>query len=471
MRSSFGALNTANMALVAQQVAVDTTSHNIANANTPGFTRQNAVLETTDPFTVPAFNRSPAAGQIGTGAQAATIRRLRDAFVDGQIRQQTGSLGEQQAMKDVMEQIEVVVNEPSDAGINSMMSRFFNAWQAVTNKPDDRAIRSSLTVEAINFVTLIKRNKGQLEQVGADINRQLELQTDQINSLATRIADLNAQIGQVQGVGQQPNDLRDQRDLLVDALSDLVHVSQAENPNGTINLFVGSRALVLANDALTLTTGVNGAGNTTVLWAADGAAAGLGNGKMQGLITVRDGLLRDQIDDLDTLAANLITQVNAVHATGFGLLDTSAIPPVRPFFTGTDATDIAIFNGIVDDPGNIAASDNPGEPGNNRKAMVIARMRDTMTMNGGTATFHTYYQSMVAELGTASRQAAHGVENQQALVTMLNQRKQAVAGVNLDEEATNLIKYQHAYQAAARVVTTVDDMLDRIINRMGRVGL
>jgi flagellar hook-associated protein 1 len=469
MRSTFGGLNTANLALIAQQLAVDTTSHNIANANTPGFSRQSVQLETTSPLFVPTINRSPTAGQLGTGVQAATIERLRDTFIDGQLRQQSGGLGEQRAMRDVMEQIEVVLNEPSDSNVNATMSRFFNAWQAVTNRPDDLAVRSMVTVEATALADTIKRNREQLGQIGTDLNQRVGLNVERVNSLAEQVARLNDQIAQVRGSGQQPNDLSDQRDMLIDQLGELVQVSLAENPNGAVNLFINSRALVIGGDAMALTTDLNAAGDTIVEWAGDGAPVGLGSGTIQGLITVRDGLLKDQIAGLDDLAAAFIAEVNAIHVTGYGLTDTVA--PNRAFFSGGDAATIGVNNDILADPGAIAAAARPGEPGDNRKALAIIGVQNRMTMSGATATFQTFFQANVAALGAATRKATTATENQQALVTMLARRKEAVAGVNLDEEAMNLIKYQHAYQAAARVVTTIDEMLDRIINGMGRVGL
>lgn len=469
MRSSFGSLNTAVLGLAAQQLAVDTTGHNIANANTPGFSRQDAVMQAADPFTTPTFNRSPTAGQLGTGVQVTTIRRMRDAFLDTQIRQQTASMGEQQITRDAIEQIEVVFNEPAASGLAAMMSRFFNSWQALANRPEDAAVRAALVEEAGNFTAMIQRNSAQLVQIRVDLNEQIRLKTEEVNSLAGRIAEINAQISQVQGVGQQPNNLRDQRDLLVDQLSKLTNVSAVENPNGSINLFISSRALVLGNDAMLLTNGLDAGGDTTVLWQGDNASVSLNSGEIRGLATVRDTTLQAQQASLDALAAAIIGQVNAIHSTGYGPNDAAA--PNRAFFTGVDATTIAIDPAVAADPGLVATAAAAGQPGDNSKALAIAKLRDDLTMSGGTATFHTYYQSVTASLGTTARKAATGAENQRLLVDMLTRRKQSVAGVNLDEEATNLLQYQHAYQAASRVVTAVDEMLDQIINRMGRVGL
>lgn len=469
MRSTFGSLNVASLALAAQQVAIDTTGHNIANANTPGFSRQDAIFQTTDPYTVPAFNRSATAGQLGAGVQVTEIRRLRDAFLDSQIRLQNAGLGQQEIERDTIEQIEVVFNEPADSGFSTTLSRLFNAWQAVSNKPEDLALRSALVEEARNFAATAQRNDSQFTQIRADINQEIQLRTDQINSLGQRIAGLNAQIGQVEGVGQQPNDLRDQRDLLVDELSKMVQVSSVENPNGSINLFIGSRALVLGNDTLALANGVDGAGNATVVWQSDGAAVALNGGELQGLVNVRDTTLAGQQAAFNTLIGGIITQVNAVHSTGYGLND--AVAPNRAFFSGATAADIAVNSAILADPSLVAAAGGPNQPGDNSKALAIAQLRDALTMNGGTATFHRAYQSITATLGAAGQQATTGAQNQQALIDLLTRRQQSASGVSLDEEATNLIKYQRAYQAAARVVTTVDDMLDRVINSMGRVGL
>jgi flagellar hook-associated protein 1 FlgK len=469
MRSTFRTLNAATLGLAAQQVAIETTSHNIANANTPGFSRQDVILRTTDPYTVPTASGLATTGQVGTGVEVTAIRRLRDLFLDGQIRLQNGKQGEQQAIRDALKQIEVIFNEPSTSGMATMLSRFFNAWQEVANKPEDRAIRAALVEEARNFAATAQRNNAQLTQIRTDINQQIQLKTAEVNSIAGRIAALNAQISQVEGVGQQPNDLRDQRDLLLDQLSKLVQISQATNANGSVNVFIGSSALVLGNDALLLTNGTNSNGDTTVLWASTGAAVTLNSGELQGLITARDGTLADQQTAFNLLISTIITEVNALHATGYGLTDTVA--PNRAFFSGADASTIAVNPAVAADPGLVAAAAAANLPGDNSIALAIAKLRDGLTMSSNTATFHMFYQSITSTLGTAARQAGTAAENQRALVNLLIQRKQSVAGVNLDEEATNLIKYQHAYQAAARVVSAVDEMLDRIINGMGRVGL
>lgn len=469
MRSTFRTLNTATLGLAAQQVAVETVSHNIANANTPGFSRQDVTFQTTAPYSVPTLHGMATAGQVGTGVVVSSIRRLRDTFLDGQIRLQTAGQGEQEITRDTLEQIEVVFNEPSTSGTATMMSRLFNAWQAVANKPEDTSIRAALVEEARNFAAMAQRNNGQLSQIRTDINQKIQLKTTQINSLGQRIAALNAQIGQVESVGEQPNDLHDQRDVLLDQLGKLAQISQATNANGSVNVFIGSSALVLGNDALTLANGANANGDATVVWAGTGAAVTLNGGEVQGLITVRDGALTDQQADFNTLIGGIITEVNTIHATGYGLSD--AVMPSRKFFNGSDASNISVNPTLVADPGLVAAASTAGTPGDNSKALAIAKLRDKMTLSGNTATFQTFYQTITARLGTLSQKAGAAADNQTALVNLLTRRKQAVAGVNLDDEAANLIKYQRAYQAAARVVSAVDEMLDKVINGMGRVGL
>jgi flagellar hook-associated protein 1 FlgK len=350
-----------------------------------------------------------------------------------------------------------------------MMTRFFNAWQAVANRPEDRAVRTALVEEARSLALTFRQTDQQLEQLRFDINRQLEIKTTQVNDLAQQVATLNAQIGQVEGSGQQANDLRDQRDQLVNRLASLTRVSQSENTNGVINLYVSGRALVLGDVASPMTAALTGGGDVSVQWQSDGATVSLGSGELAGLARVRDTTLAQQRTGLNSLVTTLITEVNALHTTGYGLTDASA--PNRAFFTGTNATTIAVNGTIETTPELLAVAGAPNLPGDNSIGLAIAKLRDGLTMGGGTATFQAYYRSQTATLGTAARQAVTTAQNQQVLVDMLNRRQESFSGVNIDEETTNLIKFQHAYQAAARVITTVDDMLDRVINRMGRVGL
>jgi flagellar hook-associated protein 1 len=466
VRSVFSGLDIAYRALQAQQTAIDVINHNIANANTPGYSRQVAILGTTTPYTIPAMSREVSAGQLGTGVTVTAVQRTRYAFLDYQIRNENQTLGQWQAVSDALGQVEVVLNEPSNSGLNSSLSKFWAAWQDLTNDPQDAGGRGALVEQSDTLAGAIKGRYSQLVSIRKDLDDQIKVQLENVNNLADQVASLNVKIAQVELVGQNANDLRDQRDQVLDELSQVAKVSYSETTDGAVNVFVGSRALVQRNMAEHLTTSMNAEGYSDVVWADNLSAASITDGKIYGLMQARDVELPRFIGDLNNLASQIITQVNNLHRAGFGLDNSTGIN----FFTGTSAADMAVNGVLKTNPQAIAASAAANSPGDNSVALSIARLESALTMNGGTATFAAFYASSVSRLGVNAKKAEIMSTNQQSLVDHLTKERDSQSGVSLDEETVHLIEYQRAYQAAARVVTTVDEMLNTIINGMGLVG-
>ncbi|MCL4533656.1 MAG: flagellar hook-associated protein FlgK [Bacteroidetes bacterium] len=463
---AFSGLDIAYRALQAQQLAIDVVNHNIANVNTPGYSRQTARLGATSPPAVTSVNGDIIGSQMGTGVSVIDISRSRLGFVDYQVRNESQSLGQWEAMRDTLKQVEVVFNEPSDVGINSLMSKFWKAWQDVTNNPGDLGIRRALVEQADSLAIAFNRSYSQLSSIQKDLDRQISLGVDKVNQLGEQIAALNVSIAQAEITGQHANDLRDQRDVLLDDLSHLVRMTYQETPQGAVNVFVGSQALVLADQAnqLRAVTGANGFSN--VIWATDGSAASINDGELAGLQHARDVELPQYISDLQSLAGQLITSVNTIHRTGFGLDNSTNVD----FFSGSDASDIAVSSAVKDAPEKVASAAAADSPGDNSIAVSIANLQRALTMNGGTADFGRFYSSLVSSLGVDAQRGDMMATNQQALVDHLTRQRESISGVSLDEETTHLIEYQRAYEAAARMVTAVDEMLDKLINGTGLVG-
>jgi flagellar hook-associated protein 1 FlgK len=257
----------------------------------------------------------------------------------------------------------------------------------------------------------------------------------------------------------------------MDRLSELVQVSSTENADGSINVLMGAQVLVNGGVGKTDLFTVPNAGNNgfvDVTYGSGGPAATMGNAGIAGRITARDTLVPQYQASLDTIAANLIAATNALHTTGFDVNGN----PGQPFFTGTDAATISVNTAIQANPSLIAASDTAGASGNNEIALAITALRNSMSppLAPGTPTSHTAYNALVAGLGTDNRTARNEVSTQEALVDLLARRRQALSGVSLDEEAANLLRYQRAYEAAARVLSTYDEILDKLINGTGTVG-
>ena len=472
MRPAFLGLEVALRALRANQLALETTSHNIANANTPGYSRQEVEMAASRPYTIPTLAGYPFAGQVGTGVIATAMRRYRDAFTDLQLRQEQRTLGMWNAIKDVVQQVELIFNEPSDSGLNKLLDQFWNTWQDLANEPQSSAVRASVRQQAANLCTVLNHTYQQLYDLQHNQDQQILTKIDEINSIAQQIAALNEEIQKVQVTGNRPNDLMDQRDLLLDRLSTIVNITYHEGDNGITNVFIGSMPLVYDLKANSISAESQG-GVLSLKWTSSGYDVEVTSGELKGILVSRDEVLGGKLEQLDRIAQALYTAVNSAHNAGYGLNGSTGLD----FFSdptpgdAVSARDITLSGEILDSLDNIAASSAADTPGDGSNAAVIAALRWQQMAALDNTTINGYYNGVITELGTYSKAAQDTCANQELLVSHLRQQREALSGVSLDEEAANLIKYERAYQAAARVMTTVDETLDRLINGTGRVGL
>jgi len=396
MGSIWLSLETALRSLLAQQRGIDVTAHNVANVNTPGYSRQDVVLTTTEPYTVPTTDERLSAGQVGTGVKVQTIRRFTDAFLIGQIRSQSQALGQWEVQRDALQHIEVVFNEPSDQGLNAALSQFWSAWQSVATTPQAAAARAALRETARHLTSLLNTTAEQLRALRRDHDQRLITQVQDINDLATQIAQLNLQISKVQALGNRANDLRDRRDLLLDQLARKVNITYAEDiyAPGMVTVHIGGHTLVMGVEASALTTQPNPANENLldVVWA-DGTAAQVSSGEIYGTLQARDQIVPTTLAQLDQVAAGLITNVNAQHRTGYGLNNATGLD----FFTGSSARDIALANAIASDANNIAAASALNAPGDGSNALAIAGLSRELLMNGGTTSLGDFYRQLIAQ--------------------------------------------------------------------------
>ncbi|MFN0073196.1 MAG: flagellar hook-associated protein FlgK [Chloroflexota bacterium] len=462
MTSTFFGLDLALRALHAQQTGLDVTNHNVANANTKGFSRQRVNIVATTPFSEPGLNRAGGPGQIGTGSIADSIERFRDTFLDLQYRTEVGAGAQAQVTRDALEQIEVVLNEPSDTGIANLLQEFYQSWQDLTNDPTEGANRSAVVQQATALAAAFNRASQRMSAIQLDLNGQVAIGVQEINSIVGQIDALNRQIVQVEVTGQNANDHRDRRDALLDELSQKVPITAVENANGSINVSINGHNLVSPGNVDSLITTPTGPGGMLqIRFGSDSVLTSVTTGELKGLIDTRDINLPSYVAQLNTVAANMITAVNALHTTGYGLDNVTG----RAFFTGTDAATIAVNAVIVADPQRVAAAAAANQPGDSSIALAIAQLRTTMTPSSESS-----YAALITTLGVDTRSTQDKATNQDALVQLLERRREDVSGISLDEEATNMVRFQRAYEAAARLMTAFDQMLDTLINRTGIVG-
>jgi flagellar hook-associated protein 1 FlgK len=452
--SSFYGLQTSLRGLLAQQRALDTTGHNIANANTAGYSRQEAVLAATPALQIPAGGTiSGAPAHLGSGVDVQSYRRVRDAFVDLQYRAQNTAQGNWTAQSDALSRAEGALNEPGDQGITSQLASFWNAWSDLANTPEDPAAKQALVEQgqalADSFATVRSRISLVQSQTMAryqDLTRPASGNDPggEIAQAAREIAGLNDAIRRSVTAGDSPNDLLDRRDQVLDTLSGYGQISVTDNGDGSV-------AVSFVDTASASAYGIVDGPN--VQWSGPPASWSPG-GTLGGLLAVGDpatGTLQDYVATLDGVAGSLRDLVNGAYGGTFFQSG-----------PGPAAASLQVAAPIVANPRSIDPG--TGASGSNDLALAVAALRNDSRVDGS-------YQAFVARVGAEVKAATRQQANAQALTNAVEDRRQSVSGVSMDEEMSNLVRFQRGYQASARAMSTMDEMLDVLINRTGRVGL
>jgi flagellar hook-associated protein 1 len=446
--STFFGLETTLRGLLAQQGALDVTSHNIANANTVGYSRQQAVFSSSDPLQVVDGAKLSTLASIGTGVDIQSYSRIRDQFLDLQYRAQNMVLGQQSTTSDAMSQVETTLQEPGSSGLSTQLSKFWSAWSDVANDATSTAGRQALVDQAGTVAETLRSLDSQLTDVANQASAEYTSLTQpggEIDQDAAAIANLNTAIKMAVSSGDKPNDLMDKRDQLLDKLSELGQVSVTDLGNGSIKVNFGDAANPLVDDGtVTWPQTLNNAGPPPT-------SAGGKLGALNDLVKT-GGTIDSLRSDLNGIAKSLATQVNAIHNTGG--------PTGVDFFTvgaaGTEAATIAV---------NVTASTvvASSATGTGDIAAQIANLRGSTT--------DSLYSTFVTRIGSMTQDAQRKESTAPALVNSVDSSRQSTSGVSMDEEMTNMIKFQRAYQASARAMSTMDELLDTLINRTGKVGL
>ncbi len=463
MSDIFGIINTGKVALQTQQTAIGVTGHNIANVNTPGYTRQRVNLAATSTVGIQGV-------PMGTGVDIIEIQRVYDLFINRQLNAGNQELGTWEGLKTGLETVEIYFNEAGGYGLSEAMTAFWNAWQDLCNNPSGYVERISLLSKSSTLSMTFNELYVNLEKSQDNISGGIEGCLQEVNSMAEQVRNLNRQILQNEVNGQQANDLRDQRDLLIKEISKLIDIETVEDTNGNLNIFVGDgHPLVSGVDAWTLTTKPNPDATSPeniIVWQdKDGSTADINDsisgGKVKGMLDARDVYISDYMARLNDLAENFIIRINTQHANGEDLDGNGG----GLFFATPAAGDPAKFMQLViDDPNLIAASSIGGGAGDNTNAIAIVDLQNQLTMGGDAATFDDFYQSLVSDVGNAVKYASTNYDYQQSIVSHMENYKESISGVSTDDEMVNLVKYQHAYEAAARLINTIDEMLEILLS-------
>jgi flagellar hook-associated protein 1 len=636
MGSTFQGIEIGKRGLSAHQQALQTTGHNISNADNKHYARQRVVMNSVDPIYEPAFNRAEVAGQIGQGVKVSTIERIRDNFIDDRIIDSASVKEYWGKRNDYLYQVETVFNEPTGNTLRSMMDQFWSAWEDLSNYPEESAHRAVVQEKATGLGSRMEDVYKKLSFLREQSNREIESKVNHLNTVAENIKNLNERIGKVQALGDAPNDLMDKRDELLQELAGMVDITIGRSDEDELMVFVGQQILVQGRkvEPIALVGNSQNDGFIDLKWASTGEKVLLKQGSLQALVEIRDKVLVEKINAIDSLALNTTDVINEIHKDGFGLNgktnlnffeprtlatntfgevdsdgdgqnDKTAIFRVtgrtsldsdrpigingtlrflkatergeeeilipyskddtlhgviqrinrtetgivaymshdnqlamkattNPFnkkenfmirhledsgellvgltgiLTGSGASgsfdyrkvgEINKFQANAQDisltpmynpssffrmseevrfnPANIAAargkdvggtgdynSPNGHKDGSNA-LLIAAALREKPIMFEYSKTTDDFYNSLISKLGTEAREAKQEYTSQNELMVELENMRQSVMGVNLDEEMANMVQFQQSYNAAARMISTMNDMLDTIINRLG----
>lgn len=439
-------------------VASEVTGENIANVNTPGYSRQRVVLESAPPTTANGF-------PLGTGVKISAIARYYDGLLQKQLVNAQTTQGYDTTKSSVLQQVEPAFNEVSNDGLGAAITNFFGAWQDLTLNPAGSAERQAVLSRTQILTDNFKSVSTTLTDAANTQNDSLVPLTDSINATLKNIATLNGQIKTTELVSGNANETRDQRDQLIRDLSQQIGITATENSDGTtdVNYADGGAALVAGSTSGAFSLDkTNPASFVVQLTPAGGAAAASvapATGQLGATVALRDTIIPGYLAKVDALANTIATQVNMQHKLGF---DQGGVAGVD-FFTGTTAATISLNTAGITGTDKIAASGNSALLGDNSNALALARLQGQKVMSGSTATFGSYFDGLVSTVGLDVQSAKSAEAQDTAFTKQLTTLRESNSGVSLDEELTNMIKYQRSYQASAKLITTATEMMDTVI--------
>ena len=453
----FQGLSTSLTALYASRLALETTGNNIANANTEGYSRQRVEQS---PITNSFVSFHGNSGNVGVGVRVEDIVRLRDQFLETRALAETSRSGELQQMTDTYATIEVSFGEPGENGLQSQLSAFWSSWDDLANNPGDLATRSQVVEQAETLVSSFQQAGSALTTLGTNSLALLKGDVNQINGMAQNITELNRAIRSATNAGESPNTLLDERDLLVNQLSSLIGITVQPTEANSVAILVNGVSLV-RDERVTFLQVDDTASPVVLRWDNDGDASTINDGvqafvsggEVGALMTTLTGTVPQFQGLLDNVAAKLIANVNTLHTAG---RDQNGAVGLA-FFTGTDASTIAVNPAIVANKARVAAAAAGGGTLDAENARAIANLASSLT--GADSD----YRQLVDVLGTASQRAGRQYAIQTDITNAVNASREAVSGVSLDEEMTNMVRYQQAYNAAAKYLTVLNDTMDSLM--------
>ncbi len=461
--STFVGLNNARLALAAQLHSMAVAGQNIANANTAGYSRQVAHHAA---VALPGVGRAGNDAAASAGVRIAAIRRQYDAYLDARLRDLTADKHGIAAQYNVLTRLEELLREPGEATLGTALDDLWTAFAQLTTSPGSISSRQNVLHKAQNVVDSFRETATEMAALRTEVGERAAFSVQQVNALVQSLAEMNRSLACAAATGSgatAPNALLDERDALVRELAQFVQVHVAEQAHGAVKLTVGGRTLLEGDAAQQLKLAKDADGKLVLDLNAAAIADDLVGGALGGELQAHNRDLPQYQQQLDDFAFNVITQMNGLHSAGYDAQGN----PGGDFFIGTSAGDIELAAGIKDQPDKLAMS----ASADGRDGVVAQQLADLQKKAWGDAPLLTaQYAAMITDLGSQVASLHVSRDANQALVDFAAARVNAVSGVNIDEELIDMVRYQQAYAAAARVLTSMDEALDVLINRTGLAG-
>lgn len=425
MSGLLSTLNTAKSGMNVSQVAIQTTSHNISNINTPGYSRQRVNQSASSPYSMPGKNSSFGAGQIGTGAQIDDVTRIRNSFYDYQYRSESHQYGSTSVKYEYFKNIEGIFNEPSDTAISSSLNSFFNSWSELSKDPQSSGVKSVVIENGKYLSNSINSAFKRLESLEEGLDKQSEYIMDEVNSMLSQLDKLEKNIKIIQGSGKSPNDFLDQRDQLLDNLSFKLNIND-KDVKATLKKAYDTNGKVTLDDLTKSGVKISG--------------------ELEGTLSMKQEINKYK-DGLKQLANTITSNVN--KAAG------------QDIFKAKDGELISINPEMLQEPEKINVTADI--------ALKVYELKsEKVNINGKDMTINTFYNSMIQDLGQSSAAVIRDESNQSKLLENIDSSRSSVSGVSLDEEMISLVQLQHTYSANAKVMSTIDSLLDVVVNGLVR---
>ena len=425
MSGLLSTLNTAKSGMNVSQVAIQTTSHNISNINTPGYSRQRVNQSASSPYSMPGKNSNFGAGQIGTGAQIDDVTRIRNSFYDYQYRSESHQYGSTSVKYEYFKNIEGIFNEPSDTAISSSLNSFFNSWSELSKDPQSSGVKSVVIENGKYLSNSINSAFKRLESLEEGLDKQSEYIMDEVNSMLSQLDKLEKNIKIIQGSGKSPNDFLDQRDQLLDNLSFKLNIND-KDVKATLKKAYDANGKVTLDDLTKSGVKISG--------------------ELEGTLSMKQEINKYK-DGLKQLSNTITSNVN--DAAG------------QEIFKAKDGELISINPEMLQEPEKINVTADI--------ALKVYELKsEKVNINGKDMTINTFYNSMIQDLGQSSAAVIRDESNQSKLLENIDSSRSSVSGVSLDEEMISLVQLQHTYSANAKVMSTIDSLLDVVVNGLVR---